>query len=48
MIEENTIENYPLVHENRSTPVIGHHFGMRCHVGSDVDDVIYPANCVQK
>jgi hypothetical protein len=27
---------------------IGHHFGMHCHVSSDVDDVIYPTNCVQK
>jgi hypothetical protein len=26
---------------------IGHHFGMHCHVSSDVDDIIYPANCVQ-
>jgi hypothetical protein len=25
-----------------------HHFGMHCHVSSDVDDVIYPANCIQK
>ena len=39
---------YPVVRLNRSTPEIGHHFGMHCHVSSDVDDVIYPANCFQK
>ena len=31
-----------------SSVKIGHHFGMHCHVNSDVDDVIYPENCVQK
>ena len=31
-----------------SSVKIGHHFGMHCHASSDVDDIIYSANCVQK